>query len=115
MHNKGIPNILTSLGPINIKFWLKRPFKVAYSLFSVIDARFAKAQDGSPLVMHKLYSMKNDFFSQRSPLTQRQLAQNTLLQNKSGVQLYQLMSGELEIVATTREPDKLYKFILGGC
>ena len=55
-------------------------------------------------------------------LTQRQLAQypqkpaqNTLLQNKSGVQLYHLTSGELEIVATTKEPDKLYKFILGGC
>jgi hypothetical protein len=55
-------------------------------------------------------------------LTQRQLslypqkpAQNILLRNKSDVQLYLLTSGELEIVATTREPDKLYKFILGGC
>ena len=55
-------------------------------------------------------------------LTQRQLAQypqkpaqNTVLQNNSGVQLYHLTSGELEIVATTREPGKLYKFIFGGC
>lgn len=55
-------------------------------------------------------------------LTQRMLAhyperpaQNILLQDKSGVQLYLLTSGELEVVATTKEPDKLYKFVLGGC
>ena len=55
-------------------------------------------------------------------LTMRQLsqypqkpAQNIVLRNKDGVQLYLLTSGELEVVATTKEPDKLYKFIWGGC